>query len=168
MSKSDRLLNRPRLSAEHPIRISDDTEARREVEQARTLLQILQIQGEAADEQAVRKAKADLKRAEKKLRACYEFIPLRAMPADDFEALVSAHKPRPDTDDKVWNNATFPWACLLACDESGRSEADWEHIRKHVLSGPELMELCNTAIRVNARTPDETLPKGWARIEPSS
>jgi hypothetical protein len=161
----DRLLNRPRLSAEHPIRIDDDTEARREVEQAQFALALLRTQGDA-DEDALRTAKAAIKRAEKKVRGCYEFIPLRAMDPEAFEALVGEHKPRAGTDDQVWNNATFPWACLLACDESGRSEADWEHIRKNVLSGPELVALCNTAIRVNARTPDESLPKGWAQIEP--
>ncbi|MDX3101759.1 hypothetical protein [Nonomuraea angiospora] len=167
MSKGDRLLSRPRLSAEHPIRIDDDTEARREVESARMLLQILEIQGDSADQAAVRKAKADLKRAEKKLRACYEWIRLRAMEADDFEALLGKHKPRPDTKDTIYNLDTFPKACLLACDESGRSEADWEHIWKSVLSGPERTELCNAAIRINARTPDESLPKGWAQTEPS-
>ncbi|MGP4092925.1 hypothetical protein [Nonomuraea sp. KM90] len=165
MSKGDRLLSRPRLSAEHPIRIDDDTEARREVEQAQFTLALLRTQGDP-DEAAVRKAKAALKRAEAKVRACYEWIPLRAMEVDDYEALVGEHKPRPDSADEIWNNATFPRACLLACDESGRSEADWEHIFKHVLSGPEQIQLCNTAIRLNVRTPDESLPKGWAQIEP--
>ncbi|WP_433445728.1 hypothetical protein [Nonomuraea sp. CA-141351] len=165
MSTSDRLLNRPRLCAEHPIRIDDDTEARQEVEQARFTLALLQTQSEV-DEGALKKARAALTRAQKKLRACYEWIPLRAMEVDAFEALVGQHKPRPDTADKVWNDETFPRACLLACDESGRSEADWEHIFKHVLNGPEQLELCNTAIRINARTPDESLPKGWARTGP--
>lgn len=166
MSEGDRLRNRKRLFAEHPIRVDDDTEARREVERASSLLQILLFQGDAADQAVVRKARAELKRAEKKLRACYEFVPLRAMEADAFEVLRGEHKPRPDTGDKLFNIDTFPRACLLATDESGRSEADWEHIFKHVLSGPEADELCNTAIRVNARTPDESLPKGWAQIEP--
>jgi hypothetical protein len=161
----DRLLNRGRLFAEHPIRIEDDTEARREVEQATFALALLRTQGDA-DAGAIRTAKAALKRAEKKVRDCYEFIPLRAMEADDYEVLVGKHKPRPDTTDEIWDNSTFPKACLLACDESGRSEADWEHIFKRVLSGPEQVQLCNTAIRLNVRTPDESLPKGWAQIEP--
>ena len=167
MSQGDRLLARPRLSGEHPIRVEDDTQARRDVEQARTLLQILRIQGDAADEGAVSNAKADLARAQKTLHACYEWVPLRAMEAAAFETLMGEHKPRTGTEDKLFNRDTFPRACLLACDESGRSEADWEHIFKHVLSGPERAELCNAAIRVNARTPDESLPKGWAQIEPS-
>ncbi|WP_433520147.1 hypothetical protein ACQP2T_63445 (plasmid) [Nonomuraea sp. CA-143628] len=164
MTKADRLLNRPRLFAEHPIRIVDDTEARQEVEQARFALALLQTQGEVRVG-AMQTAKGALTRAKKKLRACYEWIPLRAMEADLFEALIGEHKPRPDTSDEIWNNETFPRACLLATDESGRSEADWEHIFKSVLSGPEQVQLCNAAIRVNARTPDESLPKGWAQIE---
>lgn len=164
-SPGDRLLSRKRLFAEHPIRIDDDTETRREVEQAQLALALLRTQG-AADVAVVNRAKAALKRAETKLRACYEWIPLRAMEVDDYEVLVGKHKPRPDSSDEIWNNATFPRACLLACDESGRSEADWEHIFKHVLSGPEQIALCNTAIRLNVRTPDESLPKGWAQIEP--
>ncbi|MEV1245083.1 hypothetical protein [Nonomuraea sp. NPDC049750] len=161
----DRLLNRKRLSAEHPIRIDDDTEAREAVEQAQFALALLRTQGEAADEGALRSAKASLTRAKKKLRACYEWIPLRAMEVDAFEKLVGEHKPRPETSDEIWNNETLPKAVLLACDESGRSEADWEHIFTHVLNGPEQLQLCNTAIRVNARTPDASLPKGWAQIE---
>lgn len=162
----DRLLNRPRLGAEHPIRIVDDTEARQEVEQAQFALALLQTQSEV-DAGALKKAKATLTRARKQLRACYEWVPLRAMEADEFELLKGRHKPRPDTDDRLYNVDTFPKACLLATDESGRSEADWEHIFKVVLSGPEKTDLCNAAIRVNARTPDESLPKGWAQIEPS-
>ncbi|MEV0616201.1 hypothetical protein AB0I81_23000 [Nonomuraea sp. NPDC050404] len=163
---TDRLLSRKRLGAEHPIRIDDDTEARREVERASWELALLRTAGNA-DDAAIRKAKAALKRAEKRQRDCYEFIPLRALPADDFEALIGQHKPRPDTTDDVWNGDTFPRALLLACDESGRSVEDWEHIFKYVLSGPEQLLLFNTVVRLNARTPDESLPKGWAQIEPS-
>ncbi|MFD9949818.1 hypothetical protein ACFWYW_55885 [Nonomuraea sp. NPDC059023] len=166
MTTEDRLLNRERLFAEHPIRIDDDTEARQEVEQARLVLNLLRAQGDA-DETALKQAQEALIQARSTLRACYEWIPLRAMEADEFEALMGKHKPRPETDDTLFNRETFPRACLLACDESGRSEADWDHIWKRVLSKPERTELCNTAIRVNARTPDESLPKGWAQIEPS-
>ncbi|MFG3439938.1 hypothetical protein ACGF0J_22045 [Nonomuraea sp. NPDC047897] len=165
MSLRERLLNRPRPSDTYPLRIEDDTEPRREVEQAQTLLRILGIPGDAADQAAVRKAQAALKKAEAKLKACYEFVTLRALPADDFEALVGAHKPRPETDDRLWNNETFPKACLLACVESDLSEEDWELIWTTVLSNAERIELSNAAIRVNVRVPDSSLPKGWAQIE---
>lgn len=165
MSQRELLLARPRPFDEFPIRIVDDTEARKEVEQARTLLHILQIQGDAADASAVRKARAALKRAEANLKACYTFITLRAMEPDEFEALIGKHKPREGTDDKVWNVDTFPKACLLACVESDMSEQDWERFWKTGLSNAERADFCNAAIRVNARTPDSSLPKGWTQIE---
>lgn len=165
MSQRERLLNRPRPSGTYPLRVDDDTEAREEVEQARTVLNTLEIHGDAADQAAVRKAKEALKKAKAKLKDCYEFVTLRALPADDFEALVSAHKPRPETDDRLWNNETFPKACLLACAQSDLSEEDWELIWTTVLSNAERIELSNAAIRVNVRVPDASLPKGWAQIE---
>jgi hypothetical protein len=162
----DRLLNRARLSGEHPIRIDDDTEARMEVEQARILLNLLEMHGDGADQAAaLRKAKARLKRAEAKVRACYEFVQLRAMEPAAFETLIGQHKPRPGTEDQVWNLETFPPAVLLACVQGDRSPQDWEHILAHVLSTGERRDLCNAAIRLNLRTPDASLPKGWMSIE---
>jgi hypothetical protein len=167
MSLRERLLNRPRPSGSCPVRVDDDTEARKEVEQARMLLSIAELQGEAADQAAVRKARARLKKAEQALKACYEFVTVRALPPDDFEALVDAHKPRAETDDRLWNGATFPKACLLACVESDLTGEDWEHVWTTVLSNAERVELSNAAIRVNVRVPDSSLPKGWAQIETS-
>lgn len=165
MSLRERLLSRPRPSGSYPLRIDDDTEARKDVEQAQALLRIMEIQGGAADQGAVRKARSALKKAESRLQACYEFVTLRALPPDDFEALVGAHKPREATTDQLWNNETFPNACLLACAESDLSEQDWELVWTKVLSNAERIELSNAAIRVNVRVPDSSLPKGWAQIE---
>lgn len=167
MSLRERLLNRPRPSGTCPVRVEDDADARKEVEQARAVLHLLEIQGDAADQAAVRKAQTRLKKTEQALKACYEFVALRALPADDFEALVGAHKPRPDTDDRLWNGATFPKACFLACVESDLTSKDWEHVWTTVLSNAERVELSNAAIRVNVRVPDSSLPKGWAQIETS-
>lgn len=163
----ERLLNRARPSGACPVRVEDDTDAREEAEQARILLNLLQMRGDAADQAAVRKARARLKKAEQALRGCYEFVTLRALPPDDFEALVADHKPRPETDDRMWNGATFPKACFLACVESDLSAEDWQHVWTTVLSNAERIELSNAAIRVNIRVPDSSLPKGWAQIEAS-
>jgi hypothetical protein len=167
VSLRERLLNRPRPSGTCPVRVEDDTEARQEVEQARMLLNLLVMQGDAADKAAVRNAKARLKKAEQALNACYEFVTLRALRPDDFEALVDVHKPRPGTDDRTWNNETFPKACFFACVESDLLLEDWEQIWTTVLSNAERIELSNSAIRVNIRVPDSSLPKGWAQIETS-
>lgn len=164
MSLRERLLGRPRPMATYPLRIDDDTEARKSVEQARTLLRILQMQGETAEETAVRKATKDLAKAEAALAACYEKVTLRAMPPEDFEALIGEHKPREGSEDQVWNLDTFPRACLLACVDSDLTEAEWQQVMKEVLSQAELGELANAAIRVNVRVPDSTLPKDWTQI----
>lgn len=164
MSLRERLLGRPRPFGDVPLRVDDDTEAREEAERARRVLFMLQVEG-GADEAALRRARTALTKAEKKLRACYEFVRVRALIADDFEALVAAHKPRPGTDDKMWNLDTFPRACFLSCVESDMSEEEWEQQWATGLSNAERIELGNAAARVNIRTPDESLPKGWAQIE---
>ncbi|GAA4221550.1 hypothetical protein FHR32_005134 [Streptosporangium album] len=163
MSLRDRLLHRPRPADTYPLRIDDDTEIRKELERVRMLGRLLQLQGEAADESAVRAAKADLAAAETAMAACYEPVVLRAMPPDAFEALIGEHKPRPDSEDKVWNLDTFPRAVLWECIESDLTEAEWDQVWREVLSNGERVELCNAAIRVNVRVPDSTLPKGWTQ-----
>ncbi|WP_405149430.1 hypothetical protein OG589_14500 [Sphaerisporangium sp. NBC_01403] len=164
MSLRERLLNRPRPMAAYPLRVDDDTQARKDMEQARTLLRLLQLQGESADESAVKAAKADLAKAEAALAACYEPVTLRAMPPDDFEALIALHKPREGTEETSWNLDTFPQACLMACVESDLTEAEWGQVWKEVLSQGERGELCTAAIRVNVRVPESTLPKDWTQI----
>lgn len=166
MSLRERLLNRPRPSDTYPLRVDDDTEARKELEQARTLLRLLQYQGEEANESAVQAAKADLAKAESEVAACYEHIVLRAMRPGDFETLIGQHKPREGTKDQTWNLDTFPRACLMECVESDLTEAEWEQVWAEVLNLGEQGELCNAAIRVNVRAPDSTLPKGWTQTRP--
>ncbi|MGR6922548.1 hypothetical protein ACU635_50555 [[Actinomadura] parvosata] len=166
-SLRERLLNRPRPSGEVPLRITDDTAAREDVERERRLLAMLQLQG-GVEEAVLRRARAAVAKAEKKLRACYEFITVRALVPEDFEALVALHPPRPDTKDQMWNRDTFPKAAFFACVESDMSAEEWEQTWASGLSSAERIELGNAAIRVNIRTPDESLPKGWALTEDSS
>lgn len=163
MSLRERLLNRPRLSGEVPLRVADDTAARDELARARSVLFMLQVEGGAED--AIRRARSAVARADKKLRACYEFVTVRALAGPDYEALQAAHPPRPDTADQVWNLDTFPRAAFLACVESDLSPAEWEALWETGLSNAERIELGNAAIRVNVRVPDGSLPKGWAQIE---
>lgn len=165
MSLRARLLSRPRPSDTYPLRIDDDTEVRKDLERIRTLLRLLQFQGEAADEAAVRKAKRDLAKAETKMSACYEQVVLRAMRPGDFEKLIGKHKARPDTEDQVWNLDTFPRACLMECVESDLTADELGQVWEEVLSSGEQVELCNAAIRVNVRVPDSTLPKGWTSTQ---
>lgn len=163
MSLRERLLQRPRPSDVYPLRIDDDTAARAGLERAQALLRLLQFQGEAAEESAVRAAETAVAAAEQRLAACYEQVVLRAMRPDDFDALITLHPPREGTGDRVWNLETFPRACLMECVESDLTPAEWDQVWKDVLSHAERIELCNAAIAVNARPPDSALPKGWTR-----
>ncbi|MFC3986786.1 hypothetical protein [Streptosporangium jomthongense] len=165
MSLRERLLARPRPFDTYSLRIDDDTEPRKALEAARTTLRVLQFQGEAADESAVRAAKAALAEAEASLAACYEPVVLRAMRPDDFEALIGKHKPREGTEDRTWNLDTFPEACFRECVESDLTPAEWDQVWAEVLSAGERGELCTAAIRVNVRVPDTTLPKGWTQTQ---
>ncbi|MEV4096974.1 hypothetical protein [Streptosporangium saharense] len=165
MSLRERLLARPRLADTCMLRVDDDAEARKELERARTFLRVLQFQGDAADESAVRAARADLERAEAAVAACYEPITLRAMRPGDFEALIALHRPREGTGDRAWNLETFPRACFQECVEADLTTAEWEQVWKEVLSQGERDELCTAAIRVNVRIPDSTLPKGWTQSQ---
>lgn len=163
MSLRERLLNRPRPSDAYPIRIDDDTQAREALEEAQSILRLLQIQGDVADVESVARAHAAVAEAEGDLKACYEPVILRALRPDDWEALIALHSPREGTEDDVWNAATFPRACLLACIESDLTEEELGQLWTEVLSKAEQVRLCNAAIRVNVRVPDASLPKGWTQ-----
>lgn len=165
MSLRDRLRGRGRQFDTYALRIDDDAEARKELERARTLLRILQFQGDTADESAVRSAQQDLAKAEAAIAACYEQVVLRAMRPKDLEKLKGEHKPREGTEDRLWNLETFPRACLMKTVESDMTEADWEDVWEEVLSDGERVALTNAAIRVNVRAPDSTLPKGWTQTQ---
>lgn len=165
MSLRDRLLNRPRPHTVYPLRVEDDTEARKTLEQARAHLRLLHAMGKGAEESAVDAAKQDVVTAEAAMAACYENVVLRALPPDEFEALVSEHKPREGTEDRAWNLDTFPRACLMACVESDLTEHEWGLVWANVLSLGERGDLGNAAIRVNVRVPDSTLPKDWTQTQ---
>lgn len=163
MSLRERLLNRPRPSDAYPIRIDDDTQAREALEETQSVLRLLLIQGDAADADTLTRAHTAVAEAEGELKACYEPVLLRALRPEDWEALIALHPPRAESTDDIWNAATFPKACLLACIESDLTETELGQLWTEVLSKAEQVRLCNAAIRVNVRVPDATLPKGWTQ-----
>ncbi len=161
MSQRERLLGRQRPSDTYTLRVEDDSEPRRRLWEARTTLRLLQ-DGEP-DPEAARLAQDAVAEAEEQVAACYEHIVVRAMRPTDFEALIGEHKPREGTDDQTWNQDTFPEACFLACAEGEMSGADWQAFFAGNVSDAEQLDIYNTAIRVNARVQDATLPKDWTR-----
>ncbi|HEU4752296.1 MAG TPA: hypothetical protein VFU47_04235 [Armatimonadota bacterium] len=115
-----------------------------------------------ADRDAVDAARQAVKDAEDALKACYEPITVTAMEPPAWEALVTAHPPRKDhPDDEVWNVDTLPREAFLACAPKEWSREEWVEFLDRRCSPAEREGLYSTAVFVNARIPDPTVPKGW-------
>jgi hypothetical protein len=159
---TDRLSGRALPTDTYWIRVDDPTQAGEALTEARDTLRTRIMVD--APEDAITEAREAVKAAEAALKACYEPIVLTALTADNFEKLVGEHKPRPDhIDDDAWNQSTFPRACFLACAPTEWDTAGWEAFLA-TLTAAEQESLFMTAVRVNARVLDPTLPKDWNGI----
>ncbi|GIH76136.1 hypothetical protein [Planobispora longispora] len=156
MGLRDRLQGRPRPTASCRIAVVDTREAEQELTEAGAALQVLVFAGGGEELPA---AKDRLSAARAALAACFETVVCAAMPPDEFEALVDAHKPRKDTDDEAWNNETFPRACFLECAPGEMTRQEWEEFLRTQVNDGERTLLYQTAIRANIRVPDPNVPK---------
>lgn len=95
----------------------------------------------------------------------YEYVTIKALPAADMEALVSANPPT-DAQKKqdltaTWNPDTFYPALLAATVEGTETAEDWaEMIRSGELVMGEVNTLVMTALQLNDRSPSVSLGKG--------
>lgn len=171
----DRLLARERPTTTVPLRVQDDTDARRRLEDADRTLEEAQHAATSPSAQAVRKARQARDAAQKALDDCYADITVRAMPPEDFEALVAAHPPVapadgedvPEDEQDAWNDETFPRPCFLASVvlEDDMTIEDWETFLDRNVSDAERVMLFNAAQLINVRTVDQIqVPKGWTQI----
>lgn len=160
MSLKERLAGRGRPTKKFWLLIDADgaEEIARKLADARTRFQTLLLVGDA---QRIDAAQAVIAALEDAAKACYEPIVCTAMVPDDFELLVDAHPPRPDTDDELWDTTTLPKACFLECAPDDMTRKEWEEFCAASLSDIERKVLYNTAVAANARMPDPSLPKGW-------
>lgn len=156
MTLRERLSTRKRPTAVYRIRIDDSADAERELTEARAVLQFATLTG---DEDRAARARARVEAAEVAFNACYEAIVLTSLKPGDFEALVDVHKARPGTGDEAWNVDTFPRACFMECAPAEMTEAEWDAFLADACSDAERTALYNTAIAVNVRVPDPTVPK---------
>jgi hypothetical protein len=104
------------------------------------------------------------------LDACYEDVPVRAIPPVQYEALMGLHPPTEAQaeDGFRWNPDTFVPALLAACVDMGLDEAEWaEMCTVGPLALGEAAELFETAVRINGRSPDVRTGKGCARMDSS-
>lgn len=164
MGQRERLQGRPRPTADCKIKVDDTAQQDRELAAAAADLQLLILTG--ADLQARDQARSRLDAAQAALDACFETVICTALPPDEFEDLVTAHKPREDHPlDEAWNVDTFPPACFLACAPlEVFSREEWEEWLETQVNDGERTLLYNTALTANLRVPDASVPKGLSEI----
>lgn len=160
----DRLLQRERPVTFYPVRVAS-------VEETEGAERALALAKQAArgvredDKAAATKAKKLVEDAQSRRDACYERVPLRALPPAEFEAIGDAHPAAGDdasADAKRAQDETYLHAVFLATVEGDLTEEEWTQFVHQNLSTGERNDLYNLAIAINGRVRalDPSVPKG--------
>lgn len=174
MSLKDELNARELPSAEYAIQRKDPSEAQAELEKAARALRQAEIRGDKTPEHKadLKRCKAAVTRAKKKVESCFTVITIRAIETDQYEDLISDHPPTDEqlaeagkdpADRPEWNEDTFYPALLAACVDGDMTAGDWADFLEHKLSRGERRQLMYALIAVNEneRMPESMmLPKG--------
>lgn len=156
MGLRDRLRAKARPVVRHPLVVKDQAGPRAALADADRALLAARVDHDE-DSPEVAEAQRAVEEAQRKVDACVEMLTLRALPPEDFEALVAAHPPQDDED--TWHTATFRPALLAACVEGDMTEDDWAEFEPRCSTG-ERNALFFAALAVNSRVPDVSVPKG--------
>lgn len=154
-----RLRDRQRRSVTYPLAVVDTADAEAALARARSEYQrAVLTHGEGhADVDTARQA---VETAEAREAECYEHVVVRALAADEFEALVDAHPATDGETDRVpWRTATFRPALLAACVDSDMTEDDWAAFFAEQGSYGDRVGIYNAALEVNTRSPAPSVPK---------
>lgn len=125
--------------------------------EAKAELDLARLYRDDQADEAVSEATAKVESAQAALAACFEPITLRALPPGEYEALVAAHKDE-KAEDGV-DSAGLRRAAFLACVQGDLSEAEWDEVFAQCSMG-ERVALFATALAVNIRNTDGSIPKG--------
>lgn len=158
--RRERLLARKRPSVVYQLAVVDDADAVAALTAAKDEVETARFRVSDDADQAVAAAEKRLTAARKAVEACYEPVTLTAMPPADFEALAAKpeHVAR-DGKDERWNEETFPRAVFLACvSTDDLSAQEWEEFVDGSLTQGERTALFMTAIGLNARWPNGSIP----------
>lgn len=164
MGLRDRLRERQLPQATIGIRIDwsqDSYELHRRLEAVESMLSEATVAG--ADSVSALTAQAEELRG--RVHACYEHLTVKALPAHELEALVTAHPPTEEqskeTPGATFNSTTFFPALLAACVEDGEDEEGWRELMESGdLAISEINALIATAMSLNDRSPSVVLGKG--------
>lgn len=145
-----RLAGAKRRTATHQLRVEDDAAPREELVAAL----------DSGDEQRITAAR-------EALAACYEPLKLTAMPAEDWDDLVTAHPPPDKLKDRAWCDVgTFLPAALAVCAVTEDiTEADWvDHVKHGAMNPGEQHALLDDLVALHDRSPSPEIPKGSSGI----
>lgn len=159
--RRERLLARKRPTATYQLAVEDTSAEIEELAEAKAALEVAQYRSDDGAMEAVSEAQQRVEQAREAVAACYEAVTFTALAPAEFEALAGKpeHKAR-DGKDEAWNADTFPRSCFLACvDTTDLSVDEWSEFVDANLSQAERTSLFLTAVGVNARFPDGTIPK---------
>lgn len=170
-SQRDRLMGRELPSVAHAIAVKDPTAAIRSCNRAERVLLHAERSGDA---EAIKRTKAALGRAQRKVDACYEVLTVRALLPGAYEALIADHPPTPEQvaaapaphEAPQWNRETFRAALLAACVDNDMTEDDWNTwLTEHASRGEgQRLFVAALAVNENERLPESVmLPKGSLR-----
>jgi hypothetical protein len=106
-----------------------------------------------------------------RLRACYTFLVIKAIPPKEMEELIAAHKAPDDKPNDLFDQHTFMPELLARCvydapdaAEPALSADEWTlEIQKGSSSAGEIGALFQATWNVNDRAPDSAIPKGSTR-----
>lgn len=155
----ERLLGKKRPTLDHPVQVAEDTSAEeRAVTKAEQALRLARLAEDDEKSPAVRKAEKAAEKARSALEACYVRVPLRALPPEDFEAMVDSHGE--GKEDGPWADLAFQRAVTLECLPKDLSREEWESWMDTACSDGERRGLYLSAVDVNARVPSPSVPKG--------
>lgn len=146
MLTKDRLAKGARRTNEHRLRVEDDWSARAELATAEA----------GKDEDRIAAAQA-------RLDSCYETLHLEAMPADQWDDLLTAHPPTTEQEKRgLWCNprTLLPAALVVCVLDSEVTEQDWaDYIGKGPMAPGEAIALFDDLHELHSRSPMPLLPK---------
>lgn len=164
MGLRERLGKRQPPTATVALRINpSSSEADDAKEALRQAEELLRLAEGARHHERLPELRTAVEAAQARVDAAFEYVTLKALSAPEFEALLSAHPPRPDqrSEGLSWNRDTFFPAILAACVEGPETEQDWaEMLRDGTFVMGEFSALISTAMQLNDRSPDVSLGKG--------
>lgn len=157
----ERLLRRKLPQAVYHLRAVEPEEeraARQAVADAREHLQTVSFRVDDGAAAAIAEADEALEAARSVLAACYEPVVIQALEPEHFEEVAAQHPARPD-EDEAYNLDTLCPELFYLGVQGALTREQWEEEVKPQLGRGEWMGLGATALNLNGRLSDGTIPK---------